>query len=206
MMKSMTTLAVAAGSMLVLSACTPVGALLGGGAVVTRSVLQERTTRQAMTDIEIEVSVNHRLGNHSGELFRDVAVDVHEGRVLLTGSVPRREDKVVATEQSWQVPDVTEVADELEVAEDSGTQAYAEDVWIANQVRFLLLTNQDVRSVNFNVTTVDKVVHITGLARSDKELDEVLREASGVSGVSKVVSHALTIDDPRRLEQIAKSK
>ncbi|MEM7240502.1 MAG: BON domain-containing protein, partial [Pseudomonadota bacterium] len=131
-MKSLTALAVAAGAMLTVAACTPAGALLGGGAVVTRSVLQERTTGQALTDLEIEVSVNNRLGNHSGELFRDVSVDVQEGRVVLTGSVPRRDDQIVATDLSWQVPGVVEVSDELTVGEDSGTQAYAEDVWISN--------------------------------------------------------------------------
>lgn len=206
MMKSLTAPVVAAGAMLAVAGCTPAGALLGGGAVVTRSVLQERTTGQALTDLEIEVSVNNRLVNYSGELFRDVSVDVQEGRVVLTGSVPRREDQIVATDQSWQVPGVVEVADELTVAEDSGTQAYAEDVWISNQVRYHLLTDLDVRSVNYNVTTVDKVVHITGTARSERELGVVLDYASGVPGVIKVVSHALMIDDPRRLEQIAKVK
>ncbi|MEM9138594.1 MAG: phospholipid-binding domain-containing protein, partial [Pseudomonadota bacterium] len=54
------------------------------------------------------------------------------------------------------------------------------------------------RSVNYNIETVDKVVHVTGLARSGAELSRVLDRASRIPGVVKVVSHVLTIDDPRR--------
>ena len=204
-MKSMTTLVVSAGAVLAVSACTPVGVAVGTGAVVTRSVLQERTTGQALTDVEIEVSIQNRLLNHSGELFRDVSVDVHEGRVLLAGSVPRRADQIEATRQAWDVPGVAQVTDELKVAEDSGTTAYLEDVWISNQIRYALLTDLDIRSVNFNVTTVDGAVHLTGLARSRSELDRVINHARVVPGVVEVVNHAITIDDPRRIEQLAKT-
>lgn len=204
MMKNFPILAMAVGASLTLSACGPT-IVVGAGTVVTRSVLQERTTGQALTDVEIEVSVQNNLGNHSGELFRDVLVDVHEGRVVLTGSVPRREDQIEATKATWAVPGVVEVADELTVQEDSGTGPYLNDVWISNQIRYHLLTDLDVRSVNYNITTVDNVVHVTGLARSEKELQQVLAYASSVSGVSRVVSHALTIDDPRRIQQLAQA-
>ncbi|MEM7176995.1 MAG: BON domain-containing protein [Pseudomonadota bacterium] len=205
-MKSLTALLVSTVAVSTVGACTLPGAVVGTTAVVTRSVVQERSTMQALTDVEIEVSILNRLGNHSGQLFRDVSVDVVEGRVLLTGTVPKADDKVAATKASWAVPGVVEVSDELVVKQDSGTQAYAEDVWISNQVRFALLTDSEVRSVNYNVTTVDKVVHITGLARSPKEMIEVLDRAAAVDGVKKVVSHILTIDDPRRIEQIANQK
>ncbi|MEL6479427.1 MAG: BON domain-containing protein, partial [Pseudomonadota bacterium] len=169
-----------------------------------RSVLQERTTGQALTDVEIEISIQNRLINHSGELFRDVSVDVHEARVVLTGSVPRRADQIAATREAWAVPGVAEVTDELAIAEDSGTETYLNDVWISNQLRYHLLTDLDIRSVNFNITTVDGAVHITGLARSEAELQRVIRHAQSVPGVRHVVNHALTIDDPRRVEQLAK--
>ncbi|MEM9045897.1 MAG: BON domain-containing protein [Pseudomonadota bacterium] len=204
-MKPLTTLMASAVALSTLAACTGPGILIGSGAAVTRSVLQERSTGQALTDLEIEVSIANRFANHSGELFRDVDVDVHEGRVLLAGSVPRREDKITATQQAWEVPGVTQISDELTVEEDSGTQAYLNDVWISNQVRYHLLTDLEVRSVNLNVTTVDSVVHITGIARSDAEHATALNAAAGVDGVQKVVSHVVIIDDPRRVEQLAKS-
>lgn len=180
-----------------LSACVP--AAIGTGAVVVRSVAQERTTMRALDDAEVQLSLNNRLLNHSGALFGDVSTDVTEGRVLLTGSVPTRDEKIAATQIAWETPGVQAVADELTVSEDSGAQAYLEDVWISNQIRFALSTEGSVRSFNYSVETVDKVVHMTGLARSTTELAKALEVAAAVPGVARVVSHVLTIDDPRRV-------
>ena len=76
--------------------------------------------------------------------------------------------------------------------------AYLEDAWISNRLRLALLTDSQVSSVNYNVETVDKVVHLTGLARSRDELCKVIDHAATTPGVVRVVSHVLTIDDPRR--------
>ena len=174
------------------------GVAIGTGATVTRTVLQERSTMDALRDTEIQLSLNNRFLNHSTGLFADVATDVIEGRVVLTGSVPTREDKIAATGLAWETPGVTTVTDELTVAEDSGAIAYAEDAWISNQLRLSLLTDTDVSSVNYNVETVDKVIHLTGIARSRTELGTVIDHAARIPGVARVVSHVLTIDDPRR--------
>lgn len=187
------------------AACTPVGTAVGGAAVVTRSVIQERSTKAALDDTAIAIGVNANLGQTSGELFRDVSVDVTEGEVVLTGSVPRAEDKVAATEAAWRTPGVTGVTDAMTVAEDAGTRAYLEDLRISNTVRYGLLTDLDVGSLNYTVTTVDRVVHLTGIARTPEELGRVIEIARSVDGVVRVVSHVLTIDDPRRVRRLAKS-
>ncbi len=188
---------------LALTACTPAGMAIGGGVVLARSVVQERTTMDALEDTEIKLSISNRLLNHSGELFRDVSVAVTEGRVLLTGSVPERQHKVDAARIAWETEGVIAVEDELTVAEDSSTKAYLTDVRISNTLRFALLTDVKVSSVNYNVETVDRVVHLTGLAKSNEELGRVIRHAREVKGVERVVSHVLTIDDPRRVSTVA---
>jgi osmotically-inducible protein OsmY len=201
-MKTITYLTAASLIGLALSACAPI-ALVGAGAVVTRSVVQERTTMDALKDTEIKLSIKNRLGNYSGELFRDIAVDVVEGRVVLTGSVPLREHKIEASRIAWETEGVTTVEDELTVAEDSGTKAYLTDVRISTTLRLGLLGDTKVRSANYSVETVDRVVHLTGLARSTDELDRVIQRAQAVKGVERVVSHVLTIDDPRRVRAVA---
>jgi osmotically-inducible protein OsmY len=188
---------------LAVSACTPTGMVVGTGAVLTRSVIQERSTMGALTDVEIKVSILNSFGNYSGELFRDVSVDVIESRVLLTGSVPERGQKIDAARIAWETSGVSAVEDEITVAEDSGTKAYLTDVRISNTLRFSLLTDMNISSVNYNVVTVDRVVHITGLAKSNEELDRVIRRAQKIKGVERVVSHVLTIDDPRRVTLVA---
>ena len=168
------------------------------GTVATRTVLAERSTFDALQDTEIQLSLNNQFISHSTSLFADVSTNVVEGRVVLTGTVPSRNDKITATRLAWETAGVREVTDELVVQEDSGAVAYAEDAWISNQLRFNLLTDSRVSSVNYSVETVDKVVHLTGLARSRDELNRAIGLASQVPGVERVVSHVLTIDDPRR--------
>ena len=182
---------------LALASCGPV-ALGTTGVVLTRSVMQERTTKDALRDTDVKLSLNKKLLGHSTGLFADVSIDVTEGRVVLTGSVPTREDKVAATELAWATQGVRSVSDELAVQEDSGAVAYLEDAWISNRLRVKLLGDAQISSVNYNVETVDKVVHLTGLARSRGELGKVIAHATAVPGVARVVSHVLTIDDPRR--------
>ena len=185
------------------AACTPVGALVGSGAVVARSVVQERSTMDALTDLEIELAIATRLGDHSGEIFRDVSVDVTEGRVVLAGTVPRREDRVAARSITWSVGGVRAVEDALEVAEDTGAAGFIADASISNRLRWELLRDPGVRAINLNVETVDGTVHLAGLARSSAELERAVALARGVEGVARVVSHVLLIDDPRRLATLA---
>jgi osmotically-inducible protein OsmY len=201
-MKTKTYLAVACLIGFALSACAPI-LVVGTAGVVTRSVVQERTTMDALKDTELKLSIKNRLANHSGELYRDVSVGVTEGRVLLAGSVPLREHKIEASRIAWETEGVTTVYDEITVAEDSGTKAYLTDARITTTLRLGILTEPKVRSANYTIETVDRVVHLTGLARSAGELDLVIRRAQAVKGVERVVSHVLTIDDPRRVSAVA---
>ena len=126
-----------------------------------------------------------------------------EGRVLLVGSVPRPEDKDAAAQIAWATEGVNAVEDEIVIGKDSGAKVYLEDVRIANELRLKLLRAGDVSSQNYDVATFGRVVHLTGLARSTTELDLVIRHAQEVKGVTRVVSHVLTIDDPRRVRAVA---
>ncbi len=187
---------------LALSGCAA-AAIGAGGGVVAHSVVQERSTMDALNDQTIELAIGNALLEHSRRLFGDVAVKVVEGRVLLAGSVPTREDKITATRIAWETAGVTAVADELVVGEDGSAMDYLRDARISNTLRLKLLGDGKVRSVNYNVETVDGVVHLTGLARSGPELERVVWHARRVKGVERVVSHILTIDDPRRVETVA---
>lgn len=181
------------------SGCTAVGVGVGALATAGVSVAQERSTKQALTDAEIVVSVNNRLLNDSYELFGDVTTEVVEGRVLLAGSVPRPEDKIRASKLVWETPGVVELLNEMTVAEDAGTASYAEDVWISTRLRGRLLADLEVNAVNYNIETVDQTVHLIGVARTEEELQRVVEHARTIPGVKRVVSHVLTKYDERRI-------
>ena len=181
------------------SGCTAVGLAVGAAATAGVSVAQERTTRQALTDTEIRVTINNSLLNEGRELFVDVSTEVVEGRVLLTGNVNRPEDRIRAAEIVWATPDVVELINELEVGGGGGVEGYAEDVWISTQLRAKLLGDVDVNAINYTIETINKTVHLIGVARNEEELQRVVDIASRVPGVKKVVSHVLTKNDERRV-------
>ncbi|MEM7522259.1 MAG: BON domain-containing protein [Pseudomonadota bacterium] len=186
------------GAAATISGCTAVG--LGVGALATTgvSVAQERTTRQALTDAEIRITINNKLANESLGLFADITTEVVEGRVLLAGSVPTQDNRIRATQLVWETPDVVELINEITVESDAGVSSYAEDVWISTQLRAKLLGDVEVNSINYNIETVGQTVHLIGVARSEGELERVVAYASSIDGVKQVVSHVLTKHDDRR--------
>ena len=181
------------------SGCGGVGIVLGGVATAGVSVAQERTTKQALTDGEIRITLANKFINEGRSLFADISTEVVEGRVLLTGAVNTPEDRIRAAQLVWETEGVRELLNQLEVGEGNGVQSYAEDVWISTQLRTQLLTDVDVNAINYNVETVGQTVHLIGVARDEAELIRVVEIASKVRGVKQVVSHVLTKHDTRRV-------
>jgi osmotically-inducible protein OsmY len=179
--------------------CAPV-IVAGGAAVVAHSVAEERTTMDALRDTEVKLGIENALMNKSHELFGDIYVNVYEGRILLVGTVPTQQDRDDANKIAWSIEGVNAVDDELEVGPDAGVNQYFVDTRLGNEVRLALLRDGTIRSRNYDVVAYKNVVHLTGLALSTDELDRAIRRAQEVKGVKRVVSHVLTIDDPRRVQ------
>jgi osmotically-inducible protein OsmY len=189
--------ALAGAAATLLSGCGPAAVVMGAGAL-TAAVAEDRTTADQVSDLQTKLTVQHRLNQHDPALGAGLAVDVHEGRVLLTGSVADPQQAIEATRIAWTVPGVVEVTNEASVGGPGGIQRFAGDMWISTQVRSRLMTDGRVQAVNYNVETYDGVVHLMGLARSTSELARATDIASSTPGVREVVSHVLLIDDPRR--------
>lgn len=188
-------LCAAAAALAAIGACAP---LIGAGVVTNVVVAQERGSKDALTDIDIEANVNGHLLDYSPELFRRVGVDVMEGRVLLSGAVSRHEHSLKATEIAWAAPGVREVINELTIDGDPGFRRYSQDLWITAQLSARMVADPQIASINYTIETHRGVVHLLGLARSGPELERLANLAAGVPGVKEVVSHVLVIDDPRR--------
>ncbi len=127
--------------------------------------------------------------------------DVNEGRVLLVGIARDVKKANLASELAWKISGVKEVIDEIQLRDDftfgdvgSGFYDYA----ITTTLETKLLFASQVSSVNYQVTTVGKVVYLLGVAENNREMEKVLSIASKVRGVEKVVNHIILADDHRR--------
>ena len=176
-----------------LAGCGTTGAELGSGA----RAAGDRIATTA-SDTSIHLALQRDMGKEFPRYFAEMASEVHEGRVLLVGTIRTPEDRIRATQIAWNIEGVTEVVNELQVAEEQGALAYLKDVRISNQLRARLLTAVDVADSNYDFETVNSVVYILGVARDRDELEHVAELAATIAGVERVVSHALLADDPRR--------
>ncbi|MCH8111619.1 MAG: BON domain-containing protein [Proteobacteria bacterium] len=184
-------------AMFLLAGCA--GVVLGGAATTGVAVAQERTVGAAMDDAGIRFRVKDQLLDKSGDLFRNVAVESVEGRVLLTGIVATPEERLEVARITWQINGVREVFNELQVTNRGGIGNYLTDARIATQLRFKLMTDGDISSINYTIETINKIVYLIGIAQSQQELERVTGHARTISGVSQVVSYVILKDDKRRL-------
>jgi len=191
-------LVLAAGLAVLAAGCSPIGAAAGVGAVGATAAQSEKGFRRSVADTEIRIAINDLWFKADEEMFRKVNLQVQEGRVLLTGNVRLPEQRVEAVRLAWQAPGVREVINEIEVNDTSGVTDLARDTWISTQLKTDLLFDQDVSSIDYSIETVNQVIYLMGVARSQAELNRVVGHAKDISYVRRVVNYVLLKDDPRR--------
>ncbi len=180
-----------------ISGCIP--AVLAGAGTAGEVAVQERSTGTVVDDAGIKLALDAQfLQQDVKDLFRNVDTHVKEGRVMLTGDVDKPDSKVQAVQIAWKVKGVKEVIDEIQVNDQTGVMDYAQDSWIANQIRTKLLLEKNLRSVNYNVEVVNGIVYLMGIAQDQAELDKASYIASTTSHVKQVISHVILKDDERR--------
>ncbi len=179
----------AVGITILMSGCTPIGAAIGAGAMTATASQQEKGFDHVVSDSQIRLEINHLWFQSSEKVLMEVGLEVQEGRVLLTGLVEDPEIRSKAVALAWQADGVKEVINEIEVGDDETTSDLAHDFWITTQLNTAILLDQKVSSIDYSVDTVDQVVYLMGVARSQAELERVIGHAKSISYVRRVVSH-----------------
>lgn len=168
------------------------------GCIGVSITTEERSFSSTVGDVRTRTDLNARLLDHSAAMFANVSTSVIEGRVHLSGSVPRQEDRLTATRLAWAAPDVREVVNDIEVTSEPDLLDTARDRWINAQLRTALITDRSVKDINYTIDTQNRTIYILGIAQNEAELDRVLEHARSVPGARRVVNYALLKDDPRR--------
>lgn len=178
----------------VLGGCSPVGMVVGAGAGAGIAASQERGFKGAMDDQAIRLDINHLWFQESMALYQDVNLQVQEGRVLLTGTVPDDETRLRAVALAWQADGVREVINEIEVAEDGSLADSAQDRLISGKLKTRLLADAEIDSINYSIETVDGAIYLIGIARNQAELDRVIAYARDIPYVRRVVNYVRVKD------------
>jgi osmotically-inducible protein OsmY len=182
-----------------LAGCTAPGMIASAGLGVGTAAAQERGIGGAADDAAIRAEINHLyLQKDLNDLYKNISIDVMEGRVMLTGSVNKPETVNEAVKLAWRPAGVKEVINEIEAVGAEGVQDYALDTYISGAIASRLLLERNIRSLNYTVETVNQKAYILGIARDQEELQRVAHIASTTKYVKEVITHVIMQSDPRR--------
>lgn len=195
-MKTRTLILLSTCSLMLASACTPLGMATGAAAGVGTAASKEGGIGGAFTDAGIKAKINDAWLQYDISTFSKLSTTVNQGRVLLTGVVQDPEDRVEAVRLVWQVPGVRQVMNEIRVSDSEGAPGFVRDTWITTRLRTALTFEKNVQSLNYSIDTVQGVVYLMGVAMNQPELDKVTQIARTIPNVKQVVNYVKMVGEP----------
>lgn len=173
------------------SGCT---SLIIGGVIATATATavtmqQDKSLGNIIDDTTMVIRINKGLLKHG--LFSSIKVKVSEGRVLLIGNVDTPEKQLTAEKIAWQQKEIKEVINEIRVTPINMNSILdtTADGMITAEITTRLLGKRNIKSINYSVNTVDRVVYLMGIAQNKAELKAVIAIARKINGVKQVVSY-----------------
>jgi hyperosmotically inducible protein len=139
--------------------------------------------------------------NYRTVLEDHVKVKAEDGVVILTGTVPDPDHRVLAENTVRDLPGVVQVKNDIKVELPAPQHS---DGWIATKIRTKLLLKGNVSAVDTKVSVKDGVVTLTGTATSlaQKELTTAyVKEIEGVKSVNNVLVVPAVPGDPRTFSE-----
>ncbi len=165
-----------------------VGVSIGAGAAAGTAAMQERGFATAVDDTVIDAKITAAYLKE-GVNFKLVSIEVHRGRVLLTGTTPRARDRIDAVRFAWQVDGVASVINEISIEDDGEILDLARDKWVTAQLRLKITFDGKVKAINYAIDTVNGTVYLMGVAQNQAELNRVKSHARALDYVRRIISH-----------------
>lgn len=176
---------------LILSGCLE--SIFAGTAGSALEFAKDRPVGNTISDARISASIKATFIKHNfRQLYSRIKIEVVNGRVLLTGMIDKESQAINAVQIAWDQRGVNEVINELKVDENSDTfdiVQYTRDALITAQIKSKTIINRDIKFINYTAITINDIVYLFGIARSEEELEKVANFAANIRGVKKVVSH-----------------
>ena len=170
-----------------LNGCAP-AAITAGIAGVAASE-SEKGLGTTINDTIIHAAITESMFKKDVNKFLGVKIRVDDGVVLLTGKVDNPQTRVEATRISWEPRGVIEVVNELQVSEKSTIKDIAKDLTASTTIKGKLVADKNIKSVNFNVDVVNGIAYLSGVARTQKEMNLVLAYTKETRYINQLVNY-----------------
>ncbi len=182
-----------------ITGCTVAGTAVGLGSSAGVAASEERGFGGSVDDTTLRTEINFAWLEHDFDVFRQVELNISEGRVLLTGVVKKPEHQDKAVQLVWKVKGVREVYNEIKVnPEGTDLSTSANDIWVSQKLKGTLLLDKKVRHINYSWSVVDDTIYLIGLAQDETEMRRVVAHARDMPAIKAVNSYIRLKDDPSR--------
>jgi len=182
--------------LLILTSCvgTSSTGVFGTGVSIA---LDPRTIGTQIDDSIMQKNLRAKLINMDTNYILSVKTKVLDGRIFITGKVDTIEEKLKITKLGWEVKGARSIKNDLQIKDKFNFKQTAKDLLITSQLRTAMITNKNIKSVNYNIDTYKKKIYVYGIAQDEDERGEVINEAKQILDVEDVISSILLIEDLR---------
>ena len=171
--------------LLTLSGCIGVSSqgVLGTGVNI---FLDPRTLGTQIDDSIMQKSFLIRVSQIDKKYILSVSSKVVDGHIYLTGIVDSVDEKILLTKIAWKTEGARSVKNNIKVKDKFSLKNSAKDLLITSQLKVALLSNKQVSMANYQINTVNQIIFIFGIAKSESEKREVINEAKIIQDVKNI--------------------
>ena len=171
--------------LLTLSGCVGVSSqgVLGTGVNI---FLDPRTLGTQIDDSIMQKSFLIRVSQIDKKYVLSVSSKVVDGHIYLTGKVDSVDEKILLTKIAWKTEGARSVKNNIKVKDKFSLKNSAKDLLITSQLKVALLSNKQVSMANYQINTVNQIIFIFGIAKSESEKREVINEAKIIQDVKNI--------------------
>jgi len=171
--------------LLTLSGCIGVSSqgVLGTGVNI---FLDPRTLGTQIDDSIMQKSFLIRVSQIDKKYVLSVSSKVVDGHIYLTGTVDSVDEKILLTKIAWKTEGARSVKNNIKVKDKFSLKNSAKDLLITSQLKVALLSNKQVSMANYQINTVNQIIFIFGIAKSESGKREVINEAKIIQDVKNI--------------------
>ena len=174
-----------------LSGCP--AAVVGGAAVGTSVVMDERTTGDLIEDQNIKTKFSYLY--YQNKALSDQAhvnVTSYNRRMLITGEAPTPQLKQQIDEIAGQIKNVRQYYNEVSIAQPSSISSRTNDTYLTSKIKTSIFANfQELDYAQVKVVTENASVFLMGIVSVEQgdQITDLVRRTPGVKRVIKLFEH-----------------
>jgi osmotically-inducible protein OsmY len=181
-------------SLFILYGCVGVSSqgVLGTGVTI---YTDPRSLGTQIDDSIMQKSLSIRVAQVNSKYILTVSTKVIDGHIYLNGTVDTVDEKILLTKLAWKIEGARTVKNNLKVKDKFSLKNEAKDLLITSQIKVALLVNKKVKSVNYQINTVNQIIYIFGIAQNEEERREVIYEGKQILDVKNVDATIFLVSD-----------